>query len=82
LPRILPSILAAALVVFTLSANDFIITGLTSGPVDTISLQIYRMIRLGDSSVLNALSTIVLGVSFVLILLAQRFQGEAQGDAK
>ena len=78
LPRIAPSILAAALVVFTLSANDFVITGLMSGPVDTVSLQIYRMIRLGGAPEINALSSAALGVSFVLILFAQRLHGESR----
>ena len=73
LPSIFPGILAGALVAFTLSFNEFIIAYVSRAPTSiTFPVEIYSMIRVGVTPEINAVATIVLGVSFTLILLSQR----------
>jgi spermidine/putrescine transport system permease protein len=75
LPLILPSVIAAALLAFTLSIDEFIIAYFTAGAGQsstTLPMQIYAMIRFGVTPEINAMATIVMGVSFALVLLAQR----------
>lgn len=75
-PLILPSVVAAALLAFTLSIDEFIIAYFTAGAGQsstTLPMQIYAMIRFGVTPEINAMATIVMGVSFVLVLAAQRF---------
>jgi len=75
LPLILPSVIAAALLAFTLSIDEFIIAYFTAGAGQsstTLPMQIYAMIRFGVTPEINAMATIVMLASFVLILLAQR----------
>ena len=68
LPLILPGVMAGALLAFTLSFDDFVITFFVAG-VDstTLPLKIYSMIKFGVSPVINAISTVVLIVTMVLI---------------
>lgn len=75
LPLVLPSIIAAALLAFTLSIDEFIIAYFTAGAGQsstTLPMQIYAMIRFGVTPEINAMATIILFVSFLLVLLAQR----------
>ena len=75
-PLIWPAVVAAALLAFTLSIDEFIIAYFTAGAGQgstTLPMQIYAMIRFGVTPEINAMATIVLLVSFVLVLLAQRF---------
>ncbi|MFQ5985231.1 MAG: ABC transporter permease [Alphaproteobacteria bacterium] len=75
LPVIFPGVLAGALLAFTLSVDEFIIAYFTSGAgraSTTFPMQIYAMIRFGVTPEINAIATIVVGVSFTLILTAQR----------
>ncbi len=74
-PLILPSVIAAALLAFTLSVDEFIIAWFTAGAGQsstTLPMQIYAMIRFGVTPEINAMATIVMLVSFVLVFLAQR----------
>ena len=75
LPLVLPAIIAAALLAFTLSIDEFIIAYFTAGAGQsstTLPMQIYSMIRFGVTPEINALATIIMFVSFILVLLAQR----------
>jgi spermidine/putrescine transport system permease protein len=74
-PLILPSVIAAALLAFTLSIDEFIIAWFTAGAgrsSTTLPMQIYAMIRFGVTPEINAMATIVMLVSFVLVFVAQR----------
>jgi spermidine/putrescine transport system permease protein len=74
-PLVLPSIIAAALLAFTLSIDEFIIAYFTAGAGQsstTLPMQIYAMIRFGVTPEINAMATIIMFVSFLLVLLAQR----------
>jgi spermidine/putrescine transport system permease protein len=75
LPIIAPGILAAALLAFTLSIDEFIIAWFTAGAgraSTTLPMQIYAMIRFGVTPEINALATLLMLASFTLVLLAQR----------
>ena len=69
-PLIWPGVLSGALMAFTLSFDDFLITFFTAGVVsDTLPLKIYAMIKFGVSREINALSTLMLAITFVLVLI-------------
>lgn len=75
-PLIWPAVIAAALLAFTLSVDEFIIAYFTAGAGQgstTLPMQIYAMIRFGVTPEINAMATIILLVSFILVLTAQRF---------
>lgn len=70
LPLILPGVLSGALMAFTLSFDDFLITFFTAGVgADTLPLKIYAMIKFGVTPEINALSTVMLLATFVLVTL-------------
>lgn len=74
-PLIRPSVIAAALLAFTLSIDEFIIAYFTAGAGQsstTLPMQIYAMIRFGVTPEINAMATIIMGLSFVLVFAAQR----------
>ncbi|MGH3087707.1 MAG: ABC transporter permease [Rubrobacteraceae bacterium] len=73
LPVILPGVMAGALLAFTLSFDDFVITFFTAGVgSSTLPLKIYSMIKFGVSPVINALSTVILIVTITLIVGGSR----------
>nr|NIW45382.1 ABC transporter permease subunit [Gammaproteobacteria bacterium]NIX56622.1 ABC transporter permease subunit [candidate division Zixibacteria bacterium] len=81
LPLIMPGILGGALLAFTLSLDDFVITFFTSGPGSTtLPLRIYSLVKLGVTPEINALSSIMFLVSFALVFLS--FSIQKGGDGK
>jgi spermidine/putrescine transport system permease protein len=79
LPLILPGVMAGALLAFTLSFDDFVITFFVSGVgSSTLPLKIYSMIKFGVSPVINALSTVVMVSTMVLILGGGRILARRQ----
>ncbi len=73
LPMILPGVMAGALLAFTLSFDDFVITFFVAGVgSSTLPLKIYSMIKFGVSPVINALSTVVLVATMLLIFGGSR----------
>ena len=70
LPIILPSVVAAWLLAFTLSIDDLVIASFTSGPgATTLPMKIYSSVRLGLNPEINALSTLmILAVSLGVII--------------
>lgn len=74
LPLLIPGILAGAMLAFTLSLDDFIISFFTHGPDSvTLPIYIYSSVRRGVSPEIHALSTLVLLVTVMLVLVAERF---------
>jgi spermidine/putrescine transport system permease protein len=70
LPLIWPGILSGALMAFTLSFDDFLITFFTAGVgSDTLPLKIYAMVKFGISPEINAISTVLLAVTLLLVLI-------------
>lgn len=82
LPMLLPGILAAALLCFTVSFDDYVITSLVAGVnSETLPMMIYAMARRGVSPQVNALSLMItLGLG-VFILLAGRLEQRAGARA-
>lgn len=77
LPLLTPGIMAAALLAFTLSIDDFVITFFVAGPGSTtLPIYVYGMIKFGSPQVINALSTLLLGVTFCIIYLTHRLLGD------
>ncbi len=75
LPLIMPGITAGALIAFTLSIDDFIISFFVAGPNSTtLPLYIYAMVKRGISPEINALSTLMIVVEIALVLLADFLQ--------
>jgi spermidine/putrescine transport system permease protein len=75
LPLIAPAVLAGALLAFTLSVDEFIIAYFTAGAGQastTLPMKIYAMIRFGVTPEINAMATIVMLLSFCLVLASQR----------
>jgi len=76
IPGILPAIIAGGLLAFTLSLDEFVIAFFTDGPATpTLPIIIYSMVRFGITPEVNALAAVLLLVSFVTVLLAQRLTG-------
>ena len=75
-PRILPGILSGALLAFTLSFDDFVITFFTAGVgAGTLPLHIYAMVKFGVTPEVNAISTLMLGMTLTLLALWSRLEG-------
>ena len=69
-PQLIPGILAGALFAFMLSFDDYVITFFTSGPGSTtLPLRIYGMVRRGITPEINAVSSLMLLASFILVPL-------------
>ena len=75
LPLILPGIVSGALLVFTVSIDDYVITSFVAGVgATTLPLQIYSMLKVGVTPEVNAVSALLLALTIVLITVAQRLQ--------
>lgn len=76
-PLIKPGVIAGALLAFTISLDDFIITFFTAGAGSTtLPLKIYSMVKFGVTPEINALSTVILGIITLAVFLAYGFQTE------
>jgi spermidine/putrescine transport system permease protein len=72
-PQLWPGILAGALLAFTLSFDDFVITSFVSGSgSSTLPIVVYGMVRKNIEPSINAISTVVLLATAILIYLADR----------
>ena len=72
-PTIMPGIVAGALLVFTLSLDEFVIAFFTDGPTTpTLPIVIYSMVRFGVTPEINALAALLMLVSFTAVIAAQR----------
>lgn len=82
LPQIRPSIIAGALIAFTLSLDDFVITYFTAGPNSiTLPVKINSMVRFSVTPEVNAASTVLIVITIVAAALAMRFQHAKKGRA-
>ncbi|MGH7566019.1 MAG: ABC transporter permease [Gemmatimonadota bacterium] len=80
LPQILPGVVAGALLAFTMSFDDFVITFFVAGVGSTtLPLLVYSMVRRGVEPTINAISTIILLVTTISILVAYRLR-EKEGS--
>ena len=73
LPMILPGVVSAALLVFTISLDDYLITSFVAGPgATTLPLKIYSMVKTGVTPEINAISGILLAVTLVMVVVSER----------
>lgn len=75
LPNIAPGVMAGALLAFTLSLDDFVITFFTTGPgATTLPIYVYGLLRRIITPEVNALSTVWILLILLVLLLTQRLQ--------
>lgn len=74
-PLIAPGIAAAALLAFTLSLDDFVITFFTAGPgATTLPIYIFSSVKRGVTPEIHALSTLMILVTTLALIAVQRVQ--------
>lgn len=75
LPLLMPGIVSAALLAFTMSLDDFVITFFVAGPGSTtLPVRVYSMIKFGVTPEVNAISTVMLLGSTVLVVISLLLQ--------
>lgn len=80
LPLLSPALIAAGLLVFIISLDNFIISFFCAGAtIQTLPLYIFSMIRSGATPMVNALSTVLLIASSLLVLLFSALQIKKMG---
>ena len=80
LPMLRPSLAAGALLAFTLSIDDFVITFFVAGPgATTLPIRVYSMIKYGSPPLINALSTILLAITFAAVASSRRLTRRLPG---
>jgi len=73
LPLIMPGVIAGALMAFTISIDDFVITYFTAGAdAMTLPMKIYTMVKATVTPEVNAVSTLLMLLTLALILIASR----------
>src|SRR5205823_12314489 len=68
LPRLMPAIVAAALLSFTFSFDDYVLPAFTNGTTNTWPIVLYSAVRFGITPAVNALATIMLGVTVAAVV--------------
>ena len=80
LPHLRPALVAAALLCFTLSLDDFVVTFFTSGPnTVTFPVKIYSMVRFSVTPEINAASTVLIAITLALTFVGLRLQYRSAG---
>ena len=72
LPQIMPGVFTGALLAFTMSLDDFVISFFTTATESNLSILVYSMARRGIKPTINALSALMFVVVLVLLLLINR----------
>jgi ABC-type spermidine/putrescine transport system permease subunit II len=84
LPRLMPAIVAAALLSFTFSFDDYVLPAFTNGTTNTWPIVLYSAVRFGLTPAVNALATIMLGVTVTVIavtaLMLRRSRARVTSD--
>jgi spermidine/putrescine transport system permease protein len=83
LPLLAPGIFAGGLLAFTLSIDDFVITFFVQGPgTTTLPLRVYSMMKVSQNMpVINALSTLLLAVTFVVVTLGLKSARQTRSNS-
>ena len=77
LPYLKPGLIAGALIAFTLSLDDFVITFFTAGPETiTLPVKIFSMVRFSVTPEVNAASTVLIVITVITTVLAMRLQSK------
>jgi ABC-type spermidine/putrescine transport system permease subunit II len=62
--------MAGGLLAFTFSFDDYVLSAFTNGTTNTWPIVVYAAVRFGISPKINAIATIMIGVTVLLLLLA------------
>lgn len=80
LPHMKPGLVAGALLAFTLSLDDFVITFFTSGPnTITFPVKVYSMVRFSVTPEVNAASALLIALTVILTTIALKVQSRMGG---
>lgn len=72
IPVILPAVMAGWLLAFTLSLDDVVVSTFVTGPsYEILPLRIYSMVRVGLKPEVNAIGTLLLVASLILVIISQ-----------
>ena len=72
LPLIMPAVISGSLLAFALSMDDVVVSSFVTGPsYEILPLKIYSMVKVGVSPEVNALATILLVLSLVMVIASQ-----------
>lgn len=78
LPLLLPGVVAGMMMAFTLSIDDFVVTFFTAGVGSaTLPLEIYSMVKIAVTPEVNAVSTLLMLLTLVLITVLSRFSPQS-----
>ena len=81
IPFMSPALVASALLAFTLSLDDFVVTFFTSGPNSvTLPVKIYSMVRFGISPEINAISTLLILIIIICTYFVIRFLSKSNRE--
>ncbi|ANT61591.1 ABC transporter permease [Salipiger sp. CCB-MM3] len=81
-PQILPAILAGFLLAFTFSFDDFIIAFFVAGAKTTLPIYVFSSIRRGVTPEINAIGTMVMAASLLMLIVAQVLLRRSQAQAR
>jgi len=76
LPSIRTAVLSGALLAFTLSFDEVVVTYFLTGRDNTLPMEIYGRLRRGFTPEINAIATVIIAASLVLVVLAQTLMKE------
>jgi spermidine/putrescine transport system permease protein len=81
LPLITPAVVAGAMLAFALSFDDYVVTTFNSGVgSSTLPLYIYGRIKFGVTPEINAISTIIVAITAIVLFVAWRLGAFRAGD--
>lgn len=82
-PHMRPALIAGALLAFTLSLDDFVITFFTAGPnTVTFPIKVYSMVRFSVTPEVNAASTLLMALTIMLTVIGLRVQGRDTANTR
>lgn len=83
LPYMMPGLVAGALIAFTLSLDDFVITFFTAGPDSiTLPVKIFSMVRFSVTPEVNAASTVLIIITVIVTIVAMKLQAPSRSARK
>lgn len=78
-PYLLPAIISGALMSFTLSMDELIVTYFTRGPKsETLPIKVFGMAKVGLNPILNTISTVFIVATAMLVVAAESLKGTAR----
>ena len=83
LPVIMPGVLGGALLALTISLDDVVVTSLVQGPgATTLPVYVFGLIKRDVTPEINAVSTLMLVASMVLVMVSLVFQRRGESNER